>query len=291
MSISADLTPPAVRILPEDQSLTVSTYDHVIPPPTGPQRTTTDIVRAVFSIITCHDDLVDAYPDLKPLCLQLGFAEGMTLTRWCSSPEWMLLILARAAQPPPPAILLDWSNTDIPMVIDHLVTGHHRTTRNELSRIGIIIHDLTCRHTDAASIYFGQEFLRFAADVLTRLDHAEVAVFPACIAITSQRQGTGLAGKVSDIAQRLHAMMVNNDHSGLEIGLLLNQVTMLIHQHGDPDLIVVKRSLAVLALAMASHATTEQNLLASEVLFTDGLNQAQNDPSYCVRVPGDRSAI
>lgn len=284
MNLSADLTPPSTLIIPANRSLPAAAADHGEATATGSHHPTRKAGQVVFTPDTIHDDLIEAYPDLEPVCRQIGFTRGMTLARWCSSPEWALLILARAGLPPRPAPALDWAHTSITAIIDHLVGIFHRSLRNELNRIAILIRDFTYRNPDHESIRFGHEFLNFAEDVHVRLDFEEIAVFTPCLDLDTQHVHGGVGRMSVDLPVKLDAMITNNDYSVHSLNQLLNQVAELMRRQSDPDLTIIRQGLAGLALELAVHATTEQNLLATEVLFAVERHQAQRDPAYCIRV-------
>src|SRR5258708_26439905 len=89
-----------------------------------------------------REDLVAASPELDPVCERLGFGWEPTIATWCAAPHWVLLELARAAQPPL-APYRQWSSASMPELVADLLATHHHPLRSELRRLALLIGNLS----------------------------------------------------------------------------------------------------------------------------------------------------
>ena len=289
MSLSIDLTPsvalPVQR--PEQMSVTGHSEDSCVGPLRHfPQKS---VPVVLFTLTSNRNDLVSAYPDLESYCMQLGFMEGMTLSQWCSAPEWALLILARAARPPPSAPAMDRTPTGITPLVTHLLHHHHRQLRNELRRMGILIRDFSHRYPGTVTAGIDHDFMQLEADITARLDFEEMSVFPMSLAIDAE-PCSPLSEKntAHDVVVRLQAMMMNNDQSVSELEHLLHRIWTQKHLTSDPDLTIISEALIAIKLDLVLHAAKERNLLAPAVIFAIERRRAQHDPAYGVDSPSPK---
>jgi iron-sulfur cluster repair protein YtfE (RIC family) len=286
MSLSIDLTPPAALPIQAPEQMSVIDQSAVSPVNSSQHRPNNTVPLALFTLTSNRNDLVSAYPDLESYCIQLGFTEGITLSQWCSAPEWALLILARAARPPQPAPAMDRTPTGITPLITHLLNHHHRQLRNELRRMGILIRDFSHRYHGTVTAGIDHDFMRLEENIAKRLDFEEFTVFPQCLAIDVE-QCSPLVEKntTHDVVVHLQALVMNNDQSASELEHLLRQIWTQKHLTSDPDLTIVSDGLVAIELALVLHAAKERNLLAPAVIFKVERRRAQHDPAYCIGSP------
>ena len=286
MSLSIDLTPPAAVPIQAPERMPITAQNAVSWVSSSQHRPNKTVPVVLFTLTSNRNDLVSAYPDLESYCIQLGFMEGMTLSQWCSAPEWALLILARAARPPQSAPAMDWIPTDITALITHLLNHHHRQLRNELRRMGILIRDFSHRYHGTVTAGIDQDFMRLEADITARLDFEEMTVFPQCLAIDAE-QCSPLSEKntAHDVVIRLQAMVTNNDQSAFGLEHLLHQISTHKFLISDPDLTIISDGLVAIKLAHVLHAEKERNLLAAAVIFAVERRRAQHDPAYSIGSP------
>ncbi len=286
MSLSIDLTPPIALPIQTPERMPVTDQSEVSFVNSSQLRPNKTVPLALFTLASNRNDLVSAYPDLESYCIQLGFMEGMTLSQWCSAPEWALLILARAARPPQPAPAMAWTPTEITPLVTHLENCHHRPLRNELRRMGILIRDFSHRYHGTVTAGIDHDFMRLEADIAARLDFEEMTVFPQCLAIDAE-PCTPLSEKnaAHDVVIRLQAMVTNNDQSAFGLEHLLHQISTQQYLISDPDLTIISDGFVAIKSAHLLHAEKERNLLAPAVIFKVERRRAQHDPAYCVGSP------
>ncbi len=286
MSLSIDLTPPIALPIQTPERMPVTDQSEVSFVNSSQLRPNKTVPLALFTLASNRNDLVSAYPDLESYCIQLGFMEGMTLSQWCSAPEWALLILARAARPPQPAPAMAWTPTEITPLVTHLENCHHRPLRNELRRMGILIRDFSHRYHGTVTAGIDHDFMRLEADIAARLDFEEMTVFPQCLAIDAE-PCTPLSEKntAHDVVIRLQAMVTNNDQSAFGLEHLLHQISTQQYLISDPDLTIISDGFVAIKSAHVLHAEKERNLLAPAVIFKVERRRAQHDPAYCVGSP------
>ena len=283
MSLSIDLTPPIALPIQTLERLPVTDQSEVACLSLSQYRPNETVPQALFTLTSNRNELISAYPNLKSYCIQLGFMEGMTLSQWCSAPEWALLILARDARPTQPAPAMDRTPTGITPLITHLLNHHHRQLRNELRRMGILIRDFSHRYPGTVTAGIDHDFMRLEVDITARLNFEEMIVFPQCLAIDAELC-TPLSEKntTHDVVIRLQAMVLSNDQSAHELEKLLCQIWAQKHLTSDPDLTIINDGLVAIELDQALHAAKERDLLAPAVIFKVERRGAQHDPAYYV---------
>ena len=286
MSLLIDLTPPVALPIQTPERMPVAGQSVVACVSSSQNHPNKTVPLALFTLTSNRNDLVSAYPDLESYCIQLGFTEGMTLSQWCSAPEWALLILARAARPPQSAPAMDRTPTGITPLITHLLNHHHRQLRNELRRMGILIRDFSHRYHGTVTAGIDHDFMRLEADITARLDFEGMTVFPQCLAIDAE-QCSPLSEKntAHDVVIRLQAMVTNNDQSAIGLEHLLHQISTQKYLISDPDLTIISDGLVAIKLAHVLHAEKERNLLAPDVIFAVERRRAQHDPAYSIGSP------
>ncbi len=285
MSLSIDLTPPAAVPIQAPERMPITAQNAVSWVSSSQHLPNKTVPVVLFTLTSNRNDLVSAYPDLESYCMQLGFMEGMTLSQWCSAPEWALLILARAARPPQSTPAVDWTRSGITPLITHFL-DHHRQLRNELRRMGILIRDFSHRYHGTVTAGIDHDFMRLEADITARLDFEEMTVFPQCLAIDAE-QCSPLLGETTghDVVIRLQAMVTNNDQSAFELEQLLRQIWTQKQLTSDPDLTIISDGLVAIKLAHVLHAEKERNLLAPAVIFAVERRCAHLDPAYSIGSP------
>lgn len=79
----------------------------------------------------------------------------------------------------------DWTATETPELIDHILTAHHGYLREELEPLGALVRKVARAHGDAHPELHEVEatFTAVAADLAQHLPQEELVVFPACVAL------------------------------------------------------------------------------------------------------------
>lgn len=259
------LTPPGQPILGEgfgcgsmDGSL-----PHRQPPPAA-----TPITTVLFTPACRIGDLILSYPEIGSTCDRLGL--GAERHPSDPIPERVLLLCARAAQPPPPEPDWDWSYAEIPELVDHLVMAHHRKIRNELQRLGILVRYLALRHDDSPHLKLNHAFMQLADHLAAQLDYEEIAIFPLCIAIESERRGRGRCHHPpQDVTTRIRAMLIGHQEVEAELAQMLARVESAMDLTEDEDLPVIRCGLAAMMADLSLHSAKEQGILVPATLFAE----------------------
>lgn len=215
-------------------------------------------------------DLVRAYGELEEVCTQLGFGTELTLGEWSMSPNWAVLILARAAQPPPPSPARDWGMASIPEVIADLVTAHHIPLRHELGRIGTLIDHLVDAHPHANLTGLRAEFILFRDEIELHMKQEECELFPLCIELENARF-TRKAMNDRDLT----ALIRSTSHSHVEFDSSLQgivaQIQIAAANLNDPDLAIVHVGVVAMAHDLVIHSAKEAEILIPAAIFNEEL--------------------
>lgn len=215
-------------------------------------------------------ELVEAYPELAKSCDLLGLGSGVSLEDWCPSPDWALLILARAASPPLPASVIDWSQMDIPELIAHLINRHHRPLRNELHRIGILIRAVEQRDDTGRFSVIVERFARLETGQRAHLDYEESVVFPRCLAIEEASRGHARLNLLDiDVTTGIRAMVAGHDEATDGVQHILTLVTTAASTSNDPDVTLIHAGIVALATDLVVHARIENEILLPAALFSE----------------------
>ena len=230
-----------------------------------------------FSAANRRSDLVRPYPDLAEVCDRLGFRSGETIEQWCSEPWWALLELARAAHPPPTPTALPAGATLAVLVTD-IVNTHHRNSRNELRRLGIILAHACLRHAELRHLALPTAFIRFAQGMVEHLDHEESVVFPLCLAIqdANQRQVAGHP-RMYAVSAAVEFMGEGHEVGGARLSDLLDRVAAAVAGAADPDFVLVAEGLAVLAQDLSVHERKEVGALAPIASLAAGVMRDRSE--------------
>lgn len=213
-------------------------------------------------------DFVAAYPELDALCERIGFSWDESVADWSRDTGWMMLELARGAQPPAAA-------TDDPELrslglgelVDHLMRRHHQPLRCELNRVGLLIRHLAGvhpHHRDIQALASGFALLRDS--LLVHLLQEELDAFPLCVDLDTQHRR---AGVVLDrtFAEPLHFMAAGHHETGEDLDRLRRLALRAGLAH-DPDCELVIRALAAMERDLQVHTTIENEILLPAALFT-----------------------
>jgi iron-sulfur cluster repair protein YtfE (RIC family) len=224
--------------------------------------------HALFGPQLRRAELVAAYPDLDEVCERMGFGFSLTLGEWSSPPRWALLALARAAQPPGPQPVHDWSMATIPELIRHITETHHIVVRNELARLGLVIDNLATAQAAAMLTALRKVFSEFREEMLLHLEQEEHGLFPLCIRLEEASLGH-CTWEDEDVTTLIR--YANHGHltcdSGLHRALELAEAAMRTIR--DPDLAVIVAGLLAMQQDLAAHTAKEGELLIPAAIFAE----------------------
>lgn len=264
---TVSLTPPSTAVLPIDAGER--------PPPRRTIYRESDLIgdaarsTVVFTDASHRGDFVAAYPELEETCAAIGFGPGIPLSEWCANPDWALLVLARAAQPPAPSPRLDWSLAYIPGLIPHLIAHHHRPLRNELRRLAVIVRQFALRHNDENGHNLRDQALQGEGDLNAFMDHEEASVFPLALTCDqAQRDGAPLDGDAGDISTSVHAMTAGHRQSMDCLQRILITIDMLSVGCADPDIAIIRAGVVAMISETYLHAVLELGVLAPAAIFS-----------------------
>jgi iron-sulfur cluster repair protein YtfE (RIC family) len=258
--------------------------------PTG--ASTTEVAaangRALFTPSSMRSEFVSAYPELNQVCDQLGFGTEMSIGQWNSDPTWALLVLARAAEPPKPAPIFDWSQAEIFELIDNLIVQHHRPLRNELRRLGLLIRDFDRRYPAIRDLDFNGSFTKLELNLTEHLDHEEQVVFPHCLANEAESRGHGTGvNDAAEVTTGIREMMSGHNYGSEELSHMIAQVDAAMRMVVDGDLEVIRVALAAIAADLVVHAEKERDILMPAALYSE---EQLRSKSGAHKIIGPRSA-
>jgi iron-sulfur cluster repair protein YtfE (RIC family) len=286
-----DLTNPAPGMLAPISGV----QDHVSgagPSPAVRMRLSPRIPRTLFTHECRRTALVAAYPELKQVCDQIGFGSDMSLSRWCQSPEWALLVLARAAKPPPAAPACDWSQVEIFELIDDLMDQHSRL-RNELQRLDILARTIVHRHADAG-IMVGLErsFANLRDSLVAHIALEEAEVFPQSLAIEAENRGRQSAQRKDiDVTSGIRAMRLGHDDAEVVFALVLEHSRSCMQEVADMDLDLLRLGLIAINADYLAHATMEDEILVPAAIFAEDQLRARTAPPEAAAGPRAQAAV
>lgn len=225
-----------------------------------------------------RSELVRAYGELEEVCIQLGFGTELTLGEWSRSPGWVLLLLARAARPPPAQSARDWTSATIPELIADLVTSHHIPLRHELERLGIIIDHLLDMYPDSHSVALHWEYHRFKDEIIVHIDQEESELFPLCIALEA-----ALHGETFEISSEITAIIrfAGHGHAENESGMqrIVDQLQVCAAHLNDPDIAIIRVGIDAMARDLVVHSAKEGEILFPAAIFTEEILRARQSPT------------
>ena len=212
-------------------------------------------------------DFVANYPELDALCERIGFGWDHTVADWCRDSGWVMLELARGAQPPPTFEGDDLSSASLSDLVDHLLRHHHQPLRSELNRLSLLIRHLAGAHQHQRDIQaLASGFALLRDSLLVHLLQEELDAFPLCIKLdTMKLADTGNAD--ATLAEPLHFMAAGH----LETGDDLDRLGQLARRAGltnDHDAELVIRALSAMERDLKVHTAIENEILLPAGLFT-----------------------
>lgn len=212
-------------------------------------------------------DFVANYPELDALCERIGFGWDLTVSDWCRDHGWVMLELARAAQPPPTHPGEDLGSASLAELVDHLLRHHHHPLRCELNRLSLMIRHLAVVHPHQRDIQaLASGFFLLRDSLLVHLLQEELEAFPLCLELEAMKlASTTTFDPIA--AEPLHFMAAGH----LETGDDLERLGQLARRAGltsDPDVGLVIQALAAMARDLAVHTAIENEILLPAGLFT-----------------------
>lgn len=243
-------------------------------------------VGFAFSERDKRADFVANYPELDALCERIGFGWDHTVAEWCRDHEWVMLELARAAQPPPTHPGEDLGSASLAELVDHLLRHHHQPMRCELNRLSLMIRHLAAvhpHHRDIRALASGFFLLRDS--LLVHLLQEELEAFPLCLELDALHRVTTTTFDAT-MAEPLHFMAAGH----LETSDDLDRLGQLAQRAGltsDPDVGLVIQALAAMARDLAVHTTIENEILLPAALFACELLTRHRPPQHALVEPAD----
>jgi regulator of cell morphogenesis and NO signaling len=212
-------------------------------------------------------DFVAHYPELDALCERIGFGWDLTVADWCRDSGWVMLELARGAQPPPTCEGGDLSSASLSELVDHLLRHHHQPLRAELNRLSLLIRHLAGAHQHQRDIQaLASGFALLRDSLLVHLLQEELEAFPLCVELDAMKlAATG--DFHATMAEPLHFMAAGH----LETSDDLERLAQLARRAGltnDPDAELVIRALSAMELDLKTHTAIENEILLPAGLFT-----------------------
>jgi regulator of cell morphogenesis and NO signaling len=224
----------------------------------------------VFTVTCRRAQFIAAYPELESTCERLQFCGERSVKDWSGEPGWVLLELARAAKPPPPAPDLDWSYATIPELVADIIDTHHRPLRHELRRLELIIRQFCRRHVEFRHLNFDHVCALFADDLIGHLNHEEVEVFPLSIAIEGADQRLPSEDTIErNVTAAIRFMSVGHEGAGYSLDHLLSLHDLMAVNNIDPDLELIHEGLTAMATNLVMHKMKESDILLPAVLFAE----------------------
>jgi iron-sulfur cluster repair protein YtfE (RIC family) len=217
-----------------------------------------------------HDrraDFVANYPELDALCERLGFGWDHRVADWHHDPGWMMLELARAAQPPPTRVGEDLGSASLAELVEHLLRFHHRPLRCELNRLSLMIRHLAVVHPHQRDIQaLAGGFFRLRDSLLVHLQQEEADAFPLCKDLEALHHATTDTIEAS-VAEPLHFMAAGHLETGDDLARLA-ELAQRAASTSVPDVGLVSEALAAMARDLAVHTAIENEILLPAALFT-----------------------
>jgi iron-sulfur cluster repair protein YtfE (RIC family) len=245
---------------------------------------------SLFTPMSFRSDFTAAYPELERVCREIGFGPGLSLGRWCTSPDWALLELARSASPPQPSAACDWSQAEIDELITCLVEHHHRPLRHELRRLGILARNLAHCYVNARLSTLDQAFVQLETALCAHLDNEEDEVFPRCLAIETANRGhqDGTGSRI-DVTTAIRMMASGHAQSMQDCAAVQAALDAAMGEIANSDLVLVHRGMNALVADFAVHTALEDGILVPAALFAEEQYDAsRQDPDAAS--PGPRLA-
>lgn len=224
-------------------------------------------VGFAFSERDKRADFVAAYPELDALCERIGFNWDDTVADWSRDSGWVMLELARGAQPPPLPDEGDLRSASLPELVDHLLRRHHQPLHCELNRVGLLIRHLAGAHPHQRDIQaLASGFALLRDSLLVHLLQEELDAFPLCADLEALQHQDGPPLDPT-IAEPLHFMAAGHFETGDDLDRL-GQLARRAGLTNNPDVELVIRALAAMEQDLRVHTTIENEILLPAALFT-----------------------
>jgi iron-sulfur cluster repair protein YtfE (RIC family) len=222
-------------------------------------------------------DFVASYPELDALCERLGFGWDLTVGDWCRDSGWVMLELARAAQPPPIHNGEDLASASLGELVDHLLCHHHQPLRCELNRLSLLIRHLSVAHPHQRDIQaLASGFALLRDSLLVHLLQEELEAFPLCLELEAMKLASTTTFDPA-LAEPLHFMAAGHLETGDDLDRL-GQLALRAGLTSDPDAELVIRALAAMERDLAVHTRIENEILLPAGLFTCELLSRHRPP-------------
>ncbi|HEX3135099.1 MAG TPA: hypothetical protein VHX44_16155 [Planctomycetota bacterium] len=226
--------------------------------------------RRIGFAFSDHDkraDFVAAYPELDALCERIGFNWDNTVADWSRDTGWVMLELARGAQPPPTRTGDDLGSASLAELVDHLLRYHHQPLRCELNRLALLIRHLARAHAHQRDIQaLASGFALLRDSLLVHLLQEELEAFPLCLELEALQRTDGDPVDAS-FAEPLHFMAAGHLETGDDLDRL-GQLATRAGLSNDPDVELVIRALAAMERDLRVHTAIENEILLPAALFT-----------------------
>ena len=223
-------------------------------------------------------ELVRAYGELDEVCTRIGFGTELTLGQWSMSPNWVLLLLARAARPPPPRPIRDWTSATIPEVIADIVTSHHIPLRHELERLGIIIDHLLDMYPDSHVVDLHMEYRHFVDEIIVHIDQEESELFPVCMALEDALNGNKIEATY-DITPIIRFAGHGHAENESRLQRIVDQLQVCAANLKDPDVYLIRVGIDAMARDLVLHSAKEGEILFPAAIFSEEVIRARQGPS------------
>jgi iron-sulfur cluster repair protein YtfE (RIC family) len=211
-------------------------------------------------------DFVANYPELDALCERIGFGWDHTVADWSHDAAWVMLELARAAQPPPTRAGDDLASASLTELVDHLLRHHHHPLRCELNRVSLLIRQLTRVHPHQRDIQaLASGFALLRDSLLVHLLQEELEAFPLCVELESRRHDVR-SGCDPAMAEPLHFMAAGHLETGDDLERLCQLARRAVLTN-DPDVELVIRALMAMEQDLRVHTAIENEILLPAGLF------------------------
>lgn len=212
-------------------------------------------------------DFVASYPELDALCERIGFGWDHTVADWSHDTSWVMLELARAAQPPPTRNGDDLASASLGELVDHLLRHHHQPLRCELNRVSLLIRHLAGVHPHQRDIQtLASGFTLLRDSLLVHLLQEELEAFPLCVELQARQHDVRQTCDPT-IAEPLHVMAAGHLETGDDLGRL-GQLARRAALTNDPDVDLVIRALTAMERDLQVHTAIENGILLPAALFT-----------------------
>lgn len=210
-------------------------------------------------------DFVAAYGELDDLCERMQFGWSLSLREWCDPSDWVLLELARHAQPPPPAALPDGLHPTIAAAVGAIIDRHHWPMRNELRRLEILIDEFARRRPELVAYSLSGLFARCADRLITRFDQEDTTSLPGlCHAGQAAPGATPRTGDPRGAVAIARCDAIDGE-AAAGLRPVLTVVEALSRSTADPDLDIIGRGLHALLASLSALAGAMGRLAAGLV--------------------------